>query len=332
MRHNDRPCSWFVARRQRIEAHKLSFVNSSRAVLYRSILSIVVFAACRGEKPRVNPDSASVMNARQTVTGLTSATGWDSAAGSFMVIPGSDSIDAAIVLPGLTDSLLSSTKHFELSGLENTALDLFSLRGFVGSSVLHVSSQPAEAAGCLTWPEGRLAGVVPTQWRIGLKAGRAQAIEVVSIDAMQSRDSITLIGDVLDVASRLPRDGDAAFRGIPFSVRNAYRLVVPEFPVIVAEVVRKINEEANPREEHVLVIAERRSIVGGYRLAFHMISAGAEESLETTDLLAAIKIAKTGHLAIVVSFDYEDGGKVGLLEKISGSSWQLIWKSAYTGC
>ncbi len=307
-------------------------MNSSRAVWYRAVLSIAVVAACGGEKPRVNPDSASVTNARQTVTGLTSATGWDSAAGSFMIIPGSDSIDAAIVLPGLTDSLLSSTKHFELSGLENTAIDLFSLRGFIGGSILHVSSQSSEAVGCLAWPEGRLAGVVPAEWRVGLEAGRASGIKATPINAMQGRDSATLVTDVLDAASHLPQGGDAVFKGIPFSVRGAYRLVVPESSVIVAEVVRKINEEANPREEHVLVIAERQSTIGDYQLAFHMISAGAEESLETTDLLAAIKVAKTGHLALLVSFDYEDGGKIGLLEKVSEATWQLVWKSAYTGC
>jgi len=249
-----------------------------------------------------------------------------------MVIPGSDSTDAAIVLPGLTDSLLNATKHFELNGLENTALDLFSLRGLVGSSVLHVSSQSAEGVGCLTWPEGRLTGVIPAQWRVGFEVGRASGIQATPIDAMHGRDSAALIADVLYAASHLPKGGEAPFKGIPFSVRNAYRLVVPESLVIVAEVVRKINEEANPREEHVLVVAERRSKSGGYQLVFHMISAGAEESLEITDLLAAIKVAKTGHLALVVSFDYEDGGKIGLLEKISEGTWQLIWKSAYTGC
>lgn len=288
--------------------------------------------ACHAEKPRVNPDSASVANRRQTVTGLTSGTGWDSAAGSFMVIPATDSIDAAVVLPGLTDTLLNSTKHFELSGLENSALDLFSLQGFVGSSGLHVSSQPAEGVGCLAWPEGRLTSVVPGQWRVGLEAGRAKGIKVVALDATQGKDSATLIADVLNVASQLPQGGDAAFKGIPFSVRNAYHLAVPETSVMVAEVVRKINEEANPREEHVLVVAERQSTVGAYRLAFHMTSAGAEESLQTTDLLAAVKIIKTGRLAVVVSFDFEDGGKIGLLEKISEGAWQLIWKSAYTGC
>lgn len=288
--------------------------------------------ACRTEKRRVNPDSAFVANGRQTVTGLTSATGWDSVAGAFMVIPGTDSIDAAIVLPGLTDSLLNSAKYFDLAGLENTALDLFDLRGFIGNSSLHISSQSAEAVGCLAWPEGRLNGVVPTQWRIGLEAGRARGIKVVPVDATQGKDSTTLIADVLDAVSRLPQGGDAAFKGIPFSVRNAYRLAIPETSVIVAEVVRKINEEANPREEHVLVVAERRSTVGAYQLAFHMISAGAEESLQTTNLLAAIKVVKTGRLAVVVSFDYEDGGKIGLLEKVSEGTWQLIWKSAYTGC
>src|SRR5205085_3002557 len=123
--------------------------------------------ACRAERPRVNSDSASIANGRQTVPGLTSATGWDSVAGAFMVIPGNDSTDAAVVLPGLTDSLLSSTKHFDLAGLENSALDLFSLQGFVGSSTLRISSQSAEAVGCLAWPEGRLIGVGPAQWRVG---------------------------------------------------------------------------------------------------------------------------------------------------------------------
>jgi len=249
-----------------------------------------------------------------------------------MVIPGADSIDAAVVLPGLTDSLLSSTKHFELSGLENAPLDLFGLQGFVGSSTLHISSQPAEAIGCLAWPEGRLTSLVPAQWRVGLEAGKARGIKVVPIDATKGKDSTTLITDVLDVASQLPQSGDAAFKGIPFSVRNAYWLAIPETSVIVAEVVRKINEEANPREEHVLVVAERRLAVSAYQLVFHMISAGAEESLQITDLLAAIKLINSGRLAIVLSFDYEDGGKIGLLEKISESTWQLIWKSAYTGC
>lgn len=292
----------------------------------------MIVAACRAEKPRANPDSASVANRRQVVTGLSPATGWDSAAGSFMVIPGSDSVDAAVVLPGLTDSLLNSTKHFELSGLENTGLDLFRLQGLVGSSTLQVSSQPAEAVGCLAWPEGRLTRVVPSPWRIGLEAGRAIGIKVVPLDAMHGNDSTALIANVLDIASQLPQVADAAFKGIPFSVRNAYRLAVPEASVVVAEVVRKINEEANPREEHVLVVAERRSTMGAYQLAFHMVSAGAEESLQTTDLLAAIKVVKTGRLAFVVSFDYEDGGKIGLLEKVSESSWELVWKSAYTGC
>jgi hypothetical protein len=287
---------------------------------------------CRAEKPRVNSDSASVANKRQTVTGLTSGTGWDSVAGSFLVIPGSDSSDAAVVLPGLTDTLLNSTKHFELSGLDNATLDLFSLRGFVGSSSLHVSSQQAEAVGCLAWPEGQLSGVVPAQWRVGLEAGKASGIKVVPVDATQGKDSTTLIADVLKVALQLPQGGDAAFKGIPFSVRNAYRLITPETSVIVAEVVRKINEEANPREEHVLVVAERGSAVSAYKLAFDMISAGVEESLQTTDLLAAINVVKTNRLAVVVSFDYEDGGKIGLLERISEGNWQLIWKSAYTGC
>jgi hypothetical protein len=172
---------------------------------------------------------------------------------------------------------------------------------------------------------------VPGDWRVGLEKGRAAGIRLISMDGMQGDDSARLVRDVITSATHLA-DVSSAFRGIPFYVRKAYRLESPPLSVIVAELVRKINEEANPREEHVLLIAERQGGDRNYQMVFHTRSAGVEESLETSDVLAAFRLVKSGQPALVVSFDYEDGGKIGLVERISGNEWRLVWKSAYTGC
>ena len=249
-----------------------------------------------------------------------------------MVIPASkDSTDAALVLPGLTDSSLASTGHFELGALKNTSLDLFNIQGLVGSSILNVVSQSVDPAGCPNWPRGRLATSVPGGWKFGLEKGRAAGMRLRSIEGMQGEDSTRLISEVLNIATHLA-GGSTAFNGIPFFVRKAYQLETPALGLIVAEIVRKINEEANPREEHLLLLAERNSGERDFHLAFHVRSAGAEESLETSDVLAALTLIKTGRPAVAVTFDYEDGGKIGLLERISESEWKLVWKSAYSGC
>jgi hypothetical protein len=250
-----------------------------------------------------------------------------------MIIPASkDSSSAAIVLPGLTDSSLASTVHFELGSLNNTKLDLFSSEGLVGSATLHVVSQSGDSSGCLNWPIGQIRDPVPIRWNIALEKGKATGIPLSSIERMHAEDSARFVNDVITAVTHLREDGDTMFQGIPFSVRKAYRLEIPGRSVIVAEVVRKINEEANPREEHLLLISERRLGDSDYRVAFHARSAGAEESLETSDILAAFNLVESSRPSVVVTFDYEDGQKIGLIERVAGNSWRIVWKSAYTGC
>lgn len=304
----------------------------SRGAFSQIVAGILCVTACRDTQTRQGPDSIRASSHFPAVTGLIPRSGWDSTAGLFMVIPASkDSTDAALILPGLTDSSLASTAHFELGALKNTPLDLFNLQGLVGSSILNVVSQSVDPSVCPNWPRGRLATSVPSGWRVGLEKGRATGIRLRSMEGMQGEDSARLIGEVLNIATHLT-DGATAFHGIPFFVRKAYRLETPAISVIVAEIVRRINEEANPREEHLLLLAERQAGEKDYHMAFHTRSAGAEESLETSDVLAGFTLIKSGRPAVAVTFDYEDGGKIGLLERISGNEWKLIWKSAYSGC
>ena len=79
-------------------------------------------------------------------------------------------------------------------------------------------------------------------------------------------------------------------------------------------------------------MAERSGNDTTYRVGFHTRSAGPEESLETSEILAALRLKQSGRTAMVITFDYEDGGKIGLLERLAAYSWQVVWKSAYTDC
>jgi hypothetical protein len=304
----------------------------SRSAFSQIVVGIFFAVACRDTQMKQSPDSIKAASQSPVVTGLVPRLGWDTTAGPFMVIPASnDSTEAALILPGLTDSLLASTAHFELSALKNTPLDLFNLQGLVGGSALNVVSQAADPSGCPNWPRGKFSTSVPSGWKVGLEKGRATGIRLRSLEGMQGQDSARLIGDVLNIAAHLT-DGGSAFHGIPFFVRKAYRLETHALSAIVAEIVRKINEEANPREERLLVLGDRPSGENDYHLAFHTRAAGAEESLETNDVLAGFTLTRSGRPAMAVTFDYEDGGKIGLLERISGKEWKLVWKSAYSGC
>jgi hypothetical protein len=242
------------------------------------------------------------------------------------------SAEVAIILPGLTDSTLAATSHFELAAMANEPIELFGSRGLAGSSTLQVGSQPGNATGCVSWPTGTLSRTPTADWRVAFEKGRVIGLPLDSLEKMNSADSARFVRSVLQAVSSLSNEENPAFKGVPYFVRKGYQLALPSSSVLVAEAVRRINEEANPREEHLLLLAERGANDAGYRVAFHKRSAGAEESLETSEVLAAVRFASSNRLAVVITFDYEDGGKIGLLERVAEGNWRVVWKSAYADC
>jgi hypothetical protein len=266
------------------------------------------------------------------VTGASSGTGWDSTAGPVLIVASKNPTDVAVVLPGLTDSTLAGTHRFELSGIGNIQVDLFSSTGLVGTSTLQVSSQSSDPTGCVRWPTGSLSGSVPPAWKVALGKGKAIGIPLDSMEALTGPDSARFVADVLRAALSLTEGSDPVFKGIPFFVRKGYRLRTPGSSVVIGDAVRKINEEANPREEHLIILAERSGSDTTYRVGFHARSAGPEESLETSEVLTALRLKQSGRVTLVMTFDYEDGGKIGLLERVAPNNWQVLWKSAYTDC
>jgi hypothetical protein len=302
--------------------------------LFSLPFAIFGITACKDERPAANVDSAAIHKAaRPALTGSPGTTGWDSTAGPMMVVATSrGSPDVAIILPGLTDSTLAATSHFELAAVANTPVELFGLRGLAGSSMLQIVSRSANATGCVSWPVGRLTRMPATDWRVGFEEGRVTGLPLDSLEGMNSSDSAQFVSSIVRAVNSLSNEGSTAFAGIPYFVRKGYQLALPPSSILIAEVVRRINEEANPREEHLLLLAERSSNDAPYRVGFYKRSAGAEESLETSEILAAVRFVLSSRLAFAVMFDYEDGGKVGLLERVGVGTWRIVWRSAYTDC
>jgi hypothetical protein len=251
-----------------------------------------------------------------------------------MIVPvGSAGDSVALVLPEATDSTIAQFQDTSppISGL---TFDLFGRGGTVGSSIaaLSIPRVGDTKHACYSWPLAKLRST-RSNWRVGFAAGHVHSIVLDSIEAMLSADSAALAVSLTQTAATLPITADPTFRGLPFRVRSAYTFRLDSVNVVIADVVRSVNEEANPRLEHLLIVGERpRGSIGRFKVGYYNRTAGAEESTQATEILATVLIGPAKRPAIVVNIEYDDGGKLGLIERTGAGEWHSTWRSAYTDC
>jgi len=237
-----------------------------------------------------------------------------------------------VLLPEATDSTIASFEAINppITGLN---FDLFGRGGRAAASVRAYALPPVDSsADCYAWPRARIDKPVDN-WRVGFVSGRTASIRLDSIEVRPSRDSAALAVAVVQTAATLPVGTDPTFRGLPFRVRSAYSFRLDSVDVVIADVIRTVNEEANPRVEHIFLIAERATgSTGKYTAGYYSRTAGSEDSVPVTDLLAVLEIGPTRRPAAVVSIEYEDGNTVGFVERTGAGQWTATWKSAYTDC
>jgi len=304
------------------------FLPRARTSVQLSLILVVI--SC-GERKAGVSDSGQSSPADVSSTGPVNATNWDLDAGPVMVMSLAEGESVGIVLPQATDSTFPSRESAAVpAGL---TADLFGRAGKIASSA--VVSPVTRAAGpedCQSWPAARTTRAQPG-WRVGFPAGRVTAVPLDSIDGMTSVDSAMLTTAIVRTVSSLPLASDSEFRGLPFRVRSAYTFRTDSIAGVIADVVRSVNEEANPRLEHLFVVSERPvNSTGNYKVGFFSRTAGAEEEAEITELLAVILIGPSRRPAIVVNVEYDEGGKLGLLQRTAPGQWRFRWRSAYTGC
>jgi len=303
-----------------------------QAVSNRTVLLLFVVIACRG-KERDRADSAASLPPVFSL-GPSSNTNWDVNAGPVMLVSvGSSGDSAVIVLPEATDSTIGAIQEVTppVTGL---VFELFGRGGKVepATTISPLSSPADTKQDCDAWPAAKLRSP-HTGWSVGFVSGKVRAIRFDSIEGLPSTDSAALAASLAQSAATLPVASDPTFRGLPFRVRSAYTFRLDSVDVVIADVVRMLNEEANPRLEHLLLIGERpKGTKGKYNAGYFSRTAGAEETVQATEILAAVEIGTSKRPAIVVNIESEEGGKLGLLERTAPGQWRVTWKSAYTDC
>ena len=296
----------------------------------RHCAGLVLVTALTGCGDRAPKASDSRQSAPALPAAPLNATNWDLEAGPVMVFAlEGDSV--AIVLPQATDSTMPFQESSALQS--DLTVDLIGRSGKVASaSVVSPMTRTAGAGECRSWPAGRMK-TPRSGWRVGFETGRVTAVSLDSIEGKSSADSAALAASVAQSAAALPSASDSDFRGLPFRVRSAHTFRTDSIAVVIADVVRSVNEEANPRLEHHFVIAERPANSNArYRVAFFSRTAGAEHEAETTELLGVVLIGPERRPAAVVNVESDEGGKLGLLERTAPGQWRFRWRSAYTGC
>jgi len=332
----------FSLRTTRSAASRVLRARAGALLVLLLPLSLLVAVACTGDQqPAARGDSATVppppTDSAAAPVAAPAALGWsDTAAGPALFVPGQNAGVAQLVFPSFTDSTLTDTSHFDLTGVRGARVDFFTRAGAAGTAAVAAdATSPSREEECTSWPTARLASGAPAAWAVGFSAGHATPIPLDSIEALSRADSARLVADVARLASALPNDTAPAFRGLPFTVRSVRRFSpAPGVQALVADVRRKVNQEANPREEHILLIAERDSAQASspWTPAYSERVADNEETIESSDVLAAVALGPARTPSLVIGREYNEGFAYALLERAAAKRWRLRWSSAYAGC
>ena len=291
----------------------------------------VLLAGCRGEN-RQKADSARGSLSPVYPSGPAVNPNWNAEAGPVIVVSrGSDNDSIAVVLPEVTDSVLEGLQG-DAAPIAGLSFDLFGRQGMVASAVTASPIAVDTSQDCVAWPSARLRSG-RSGWEVGFVSKHATAIPLDSLAALSSADSSALAVALTQTAASLQIASDPTFRGLPFRVISAYTFRLDSVEVVVANVVRTVNEEANPRVEHLVFFGERpRGASGKYEVSYYSRSAGREESAQATDVLAVVRIGTAKRPVVVVNVANDEGGNLGLVERTAPGKWIATWHSAFTDC
>jgi hypothetical protein len=298
-----------------------------RAFLLAPLLAL----ACREKNAEADKSSTASLPPVFSL-GPATNTNWDPSAGPVMLVSVGDVGDsAAVVLPEATDSTID-TVRMPPSGISEAAFDLYGRAGKIGSSTIRLASTADSSGTCNGWPIAHLSSG-HQGWQVALASGSVRGIPLDSIEGLSSVDSASLAASLTQSVAALPVASDLTFRRLPFRVRYAYLVHFDSSEIVAADIVRALNEEANPRIEHIFLIGEReRNSIGKFALGYYNRTAGAEETTQAAAVLAALEIGSSRRKAFVVNVESDKSARFGLIERAGIAEWRPSWWSANTGC
>ena len=321
-------------------------LNPRRAYLtvLASAVGVVATVGCNraSDAPRGDsvtatlPEVAAVDSQRSPAR-----SGWDATAGPVLLIASERPEAAIVVFPEIQGEHAAAELQLDTTALRGSTAALFTRAGEIRLGTLGDGTAPAEEEDCAGWPMLRVSSPAGTvaPWSIGLVGTRVVPIALDSMGSLSAADSSGLVAEVARLASIVPvRESATRLRGLPFSVQDVRRFQTgTRTDVVVAHVVRRVHEEANPLEERTLLIAERDSsqrpnVRGRYVIAFYQRSVGHEETLEGSEVLGAFTYRNSSRPTLVVARESEGGVRYTLIERSSARTWRVKWTSALVRC
>jgi hypothetical protein len=252
---------------------------------------------------------------------------WESGAGTVLLVR-DDSL-TRVIYPTVRE--LDSTAVLEEDLVRGFSAEAVAADGAAGSLRIHGFAPLDEE--CAVWPAVTLSADAARSWTVAFQRGVARPIALRPIDSLPSADSARLAAQLTRLAALLPNDTARAFRGLPFVVTAAGRFALNGTSEgVVAEIVRRVNVEANPREEALLLIAERDAAGSDWRLVYSERAGGPELHVERATPLAVVALGASAAPTLVVERTGADWVAYALIQRYRDGSWRLSWESAHSGC
>ena len=251
--------------------------------------------------------------------------------GPALFIQGENRNEAIVLFPAETEG----TGDSQLAALADSSADvaLFGRGGARMMAKLGGAATSADAE-CRLWPLRSIHGDgTDNTWAVGFMTMQVAPLALDSIEVLSSRDSLALAAEASRLASAVTATTSPSFQGLRFAAHDVRRFeAAPGIQAIVAHLIRKVNQEANPQEEQTLLIAERDSGVttGPYQLVYAERANGLEETTTTPEVIAAVLVAKRPTL--VIARDGDEGVSYAFLERAGPRQWRIRWTSGLTRC
>jgi hypothetical protein len=292
--------------------------------------ALTLFAACeRANQPGSRTDTtlAPTVGAVESLPASEPVSRWESSAGTVLLVR-DDSLTRA-VYPLVRQ--LDSTALLDEALVRGLDAEAVAADGAVGS--LRIRGFAPLEEECAVWPAVVPSADVTRDWTVAFQRGVSTPISLHPIETLTSADSARLAAQITRLAAALPNDTTRAFRGLPFVIRAAHAFTPGEgVESVVAEIVRRVNVEANPREETLLLIAERDSASGGWRVAYSERASGDEIRVERATPLAAVKLGAAALPTVVLERAGADWIAYALVQRQRDGRWRETWRSAYSSC
>lgn len=196
-------------------------------------------------------------------------------------------------------------------------------------SVAEVRVAVGSGEGCV---EVALDPAPASPWGAGFVGGSPSVIAVDSLRGIPRADSARLSAAVFRLASGAA-SAAGRFAGLPFALVDLWRFRAADGSVvIVAATKRQINQEDSPLEERMLIVAEGDSAAVNLELVHSSRSTGAEETVEGTDLLGAVRFAPGTAIELILSHDFGGQNSYSILERTGPRRWHVRWVSRRISC